>query len=229
MLIYEGRGLRIEFGGFTVEDEKVYAIIWSKNTSKSIYRLWAKDIVVDDTRVSEYEEVVTSMPDESWESTNLLMEGVDLDVYYDVGFTIEINDENNDTIALSKRVKCHIDFSCEEIEAELVDHVDYNDDDDEDEEENDEENDGEEEDDDTEEEDQFGLNNYLYVANSFCMVNEEHNGLEIYFPSIPSEFVRATLKEEGWRWHRQKGCWYARDTQSRRMLAKKITGKEVRG
>ena len=234
ILIYEDDGIRIEFGGFEVEDEKVYAIVWSKNTSNKTYRLWAKDIVIDDSRVSKYEEVVTSMPDGSWESTKLLMDGVDLEVYYDVEFTIEVNDENDKALAFSKRVKCHIDFSEEEIETELVEHVDYDEDDDGEDETvvDDDDDDEEEEDDEIEDEeadaDPFGLNDYLRVENSFCMVSEEHNGLEIYFPSIPPEFVRASLKEDGWRWHRQKGCWYARDTQNRRDLAKIITGKDLR-
>lgn len=226
LLIYEDNGLRIEFGGFTVEDEKVYATIWSKNTSKKNYHLLAKDIVIDDTRVCENAEVITSEPGDSWIYTGLFLEGVGLDIYYDVEFTIEIKDENNSVSAFSKRVKCRIDFSRKEISAELSEHVNYDEDDEDDVTDNNAES---QPDNDTEEGDRFGLNKYLYVANSYCMTNEKHNGLEIYFPSIPSEFVRATLKEEGWHWHREKKCWYARDTYSGRKLAKNITGHNVWG
>lgn len=40
--------------------------------------------------------------------------------------------------------------------------------------------------------------------------NEDHNGNEIYFTSIPSAAVRAALKGCGYRWHSVKKCWYGR-------------------
>lgn len=40
--------------------------------------------------------------------------------------------------------------------------------------------------------------------------NDEHNGNEIYFTSIPSAAVRAALKGCGYRWHSVKKCWYGR-------------------
>ena len=36
--------------------------------------------------------------------------------------------------------------------------------------------------------------------------NEEHNGIEIYFDSIPSDETRAKLRENGWRWFKAKKC-----------------------
>ena len=40
--------------------------------------------------------------------------------------------------------------------------------------------------------------------------NKEHNGLEIYFDSKPSEQVRTALKGIKFRWHGVKKCWYGR-------------------
>ena len=40
--------------------------------------------------------------------------------------------------------------------------------------------------------------------------NEAKRGIEIYFPSMPSEFVRNRMKLQGWRWSRVSKCWYNR-------------------
>lgn len=38
--------------------------------------------------------------------------------------------------------------------------------------------------------------------------NEEQNGIELYFDNIPTYQERQQLKNEGYRWHNQKKCWY---------------------
>lgn len=38
--------------------------------------------------------------------------------------------------------------------------------------------------------------------------NEEKNGIELYFDNIPTYQERQQLKNEGYRWHNQKKCWY---------------------
>lgn len=38
--------------------------------------------------------------------------------------------------------------------------------------------------------------------------NEEKNGIELYFDSIPTEEERTELKENGYKWNRAKKCWY---------------------
>ena len=59
--------------------------------------------------------------------------------------------------------------------------------------------------------------------------NTEKNGVEIRFPSMPSEEVRTELKSRNWRWSRFGGCWYNRMTDSNmefaRNLAERLNGK----
>ena len=50
-------------------------------------------------------------------------------------------------------------------------------------------------------------------------INEEFNGIEITFESKPAEDIRSTLKENGFRWHRAKGLWYAKQNAQRLELA----------
>ena len=38
--------------------------------------------------------------------------------------------------------------------------------------------------------------------------NEEKNGIELYFEEIPTPEERKELKENGFRWHGLKKCWY---------------------
>ena len=55
-------------------------------------------------------------------------------------------------------------------------------------------------------------------------LNEERNGVEIYFDSFPSDEVRAELKANGWRWAPSKKCWYAKQSDESIELAKRICG-----
>ena len=54
--------------------------------------------------------------------------------------------------------------------------------------------------------------------------NIEKNGLEIYFESIPSEEIRDEMKGLGFRWHRAKKCWYAKETTLRLKFSSKVCG-----
>ena len=45
-------------------------------------------------------------------------------------------------------------------------------------------------------------------------INPEFNGVEVYFPSKPSEATRDALKSAGYRWHSKKKCWYAKNTEN---------------
>lgn len=44
--------------------------------------------------------------------------------------------------------------------------------------------------------------------NCKIVTNEEHQGEELYFDDKPTEEIITILKENGYRWHRQKKCWY---------------------
>ena len=54
--------------------------------------------------------------------------------------------------------------------------------------------------------------------------NEEFNGIEITFDGKPAADIRDALKADGFRWHRQKKVWYAKNTAERLELAETITG-----
>ena len=64
--------------------------------------------------------------------------------------------------------------------------------------------------------------------NTFTL-NQEHNGIEIIFDDKPNFETRAALKENGFRWHRKKALWYAKQTPERIELAQSIVkGEEVK-
>ena len=44
-------------------------------------------------------------------------------------------------------------------------------------------------------------------------INPEFDGVEVYFPTKPSEETRTALKAAGYRWHSKKKCWYAKNTE----------------
>lgn len=43
-------------------------------------------------------------------------------------------------------------------------------------------------------------------------LNEEKNGIEIYFPEKPNAAILDGLKANGWRWSRFNACWYHQQT-----------------
>ena len=45
------------------------------------------------------------------------------------------------------------------------------------------------------------------------VLNEEKNGVEIYFTGKPSEEVRDNLKSNGFRWSKYNKCWYAKQNE----------------
>lgn len=59
---------------------------------------------------------------------------------------------------------------------------------------------------------------------SYYKLNEERNGVEIYFDSIPSDDIRAELKSGGWRWFGAKKCWYTRQSEASISFAKRVCG-----
>ena len=53
-------------------------------------------------------------------------------------------------------------------------------------------------------------------------INQEFNGIEITFDCKPAEAIRNALKSNGFRWHRQKALWYAKNTPQRLKVAEEI-------
>lgn len=54
-------------------------------------------------------------------------------------------------------------------------------------------------------------------------LNQEFNGIEISFDKRPVNATLDTLKNNGFRWHRQKKIWYAKNTPERLEIARAIT------
>lgn len=55
------------------------------------------------------------------------------------------------------------------------------------------------------------------------IINQELNGIEISFDAKPEAATLERLKANGYRWHRAKKVWYAKNTATRLELAKAIT------
>ncbi|AJA41504.1 hypothetical protein AXJ14_gp185 [Geobacillus virus E3] len=55
-------------------------------------------------------------------------------------------------------------------------------------------------------------------------INNELNGIEISFTSVPSEEVRNELKANGFRWSKYKKVWWAKQTPERLEFAKMLAG-----
>lgn len=53
-------------------------------------------------------------------------------------------------------------------------------------------------------------------------INKELNGIEVIFESKPAQAVIDSLKNNGFRWHRVKKLWYAKNTAERLALAERI-------
>ena len=54
-------------------------------------------------------------------------------------------------------------------------------------------------------------------------INKELNGIEIIFEGKPDATTLDALKANGYRWHRVKKLWYAKNTAERLALAESLT------
>lgn len=55
------------------------------------------------------------------------------------------------------------------------------------------------------------------------VLNEDKNGVEIYFNNKPSEDVRNNLKSNGFRWSKYNKCWYAKQNEDTLKFANSLT------
>ena len=62
--------------------------------------------------------------------------------------------------------------------------------------------------------------------NPTFVYNQAQNGIELTFPDIPSRDVREQMKSHGFRYHRGKNIWYAKQTKERDTFARSLCGKE---
>lgn len=58
-------------------------------------------------------------------------------------------------------------------------------------------------------------------------INNELNGIEVIFSEKPGEEIRDNLKRNGFRWHRQKKLWYAKNNENRLDYIKTICKGEI--
>lgn len=56
------------------------------------------------------------------------------------------------------------------------------------------------------------------------VINEDFNGIEVYFSARPDAATRDHLKATGWRWHGVKKCWYNRNTEDNLLQLRTIAG-----
>ena len=58
-------------------------------------------------------------------------------------------------------------------------------------------------------------------------LNNELNGIEVYFSTKPDQSIIDVLKENKWRWNRAKKCWYTKQSENSLNLAKEIATTEI--
>jgi len=57
----------------------------------------------------------------------------------------------------------------------------------------------------------------MYIATK--IINEEKNGVELYFNVLPLSGTKQAMKNAGFRWNRHKLCWYAKQSDKTNALA----------
>lgn len=68
------------------------------------------------------------------------------------------------------------------------------------------------------------IDQLLHVENSWCKLITASSELQIYMPSKTPYIVKKALRNQGWRWNRELGCWYAKDSSKGQILASIIAG-----
>jgi len=57
--------------------------------------------------------------------------------------------------------------------------------------------------------------------------NEQLNGIEIYFETKPKQEILNNLKENGFRWHNVKKCWYAKESETTLEIIQSLQNGEI--
>ncbi|MDT0160320.1 LPD29 domain-containing protein [Bacillus sp. AG4(2022)] len=57
-------------------------------------------------------------------------------------------------------------------------------------------------------------------------INEELNGIELYFNTKPQQNILSELKSNGFRWSNFKKCWYTKQSEKAFQVANTLTGSE---
>lgn len=66
------------------------------------------------------------------------------------------------------------------------------------------------------------------VVNTVTMkLNDEKNGVELYFTDKPSEEIRTQLKSNGFKWSRFNKCWYAKQNANSLNLAEQLSNGSI--
>lgn len=65
------------------------------------------------------------------------------------------------------------------------------------------------------------------MMNAKMIINNELNGIEVSFENKPEAATLEALKGAGFRWHRVKKVWYAKNTAERLAIAQQITGEDI--
>lgn len=59
------------------------------------------------------------------------------------------------------------------------------------------------------------------------VLNNEHNGIELYFGEKPSKNIIDMLKANKFRWHSIKKCWFAKNTENNMLVAENISNGKI--
>lgn len=59
------------------------------------------------------------------------------------------------------------------------------------------------------------------------VLNNEHNGIELYFGEKPNKNIIDMLKANKFRWHSIKKCWFAKNTENNMLVAENISNGKI--
>lgn len=59
------------------------------------------------------------------------------------------------------------------------------------------------------------------------VLNNEHNGIELYFGEKPNKNIIDMLKANKFRWHNVKKCWYAKNNDKNMLVAENINNGKI--